>query len=76
MSNKIALISVFLGLPDPDPLVRGTDKNPALKIMNLRVSYKKQIWKIIIHFAALKSLKKIWSWIRIRQSEVWIRIKM
>jgi hypothetical protein len=55
---------MFLGLPDPDPFVRGTDPDPApdqekikfvrLKIMCLLVSFK-NIKKI---FASLKSLKK------------------
>jgi hypothetical protein len=41
--------------PDLDPLVRGTDPDPAPDTV-LRISYKKKIWKIF--FASLKSLKK------------------
>jgi hypothetical protein len=52
-------IRMFLGLqdPDPDPLVRGADPDPAPSLLLSKKSYKKK-YRNNFFFASLKSLRK------------------
>jgi hypothetical protein len=64
---------MFLGLPDPDPLVRGTDPDPDpdpsthnfSKMMCLWVNYKKKKFFFFLILEVIEERSRIRSWIRI-----------